>query len=67
MPKVTLHYNLPEEQDEFDLAYRGAKLACAVEDFDNYLRGKLKYEELTDEQYKLYEEVRNKLWELRNE
>lgn len=69
MPKVILEYNIPEEQDEFDLAYNGARLAVIVEDFDEYLRRKLKYESdsLTEEQYKLYQEIRDKLTELRNE
>ena len=69
MPTAILSYNLPEEQDEFDLAYNGARLAVIVEDFDDYLRRKLKYESdaLTEEQYKLYQEIRDKLNEMRNE
>ncbi len=67
MPKAILFYDLPEEADEFDLAYQGAKLACIIEDLDNYLRAKIKYSELTDEQEALYQEVRDKLTELRNE
>ena len=67
MPKATLSYSLPEEADEFDLAYQGAKLACIIEDLDNYLRAKIKYGPLTDEQETIYQEIRDKLNELRHE
>jgi hypothetical protein len=62
--KATLEFNLPEESEEFELARNGAKLSCAVSDFQNYLRSKIKYDELSDEQLAVYEEVREKLFEM---
>jgi hypothetical protein len=42
---ATLTFQLPEEQEEFYLAAKGADWRCVVEDMDGYLRGRLKYEE----------------------
>jgi hypothetical protein len=66
--KAILKFNLPEEQEEFDIANKGWKFRSVLLEYDNYLRDKIKYDEqLTDEQYKIYEEVRTKLWEILNE
>lgn len=67
MPKATLTYNLPEEEYEFELACKALHLQVVIDEFDNYLRGRLKYETLTDEQDKTLEEVRSKFWELKND
>jgi len=67
MPSAILRFKLPEEQSEFDLAYNGARLSVVIEDLDNYLRNRLKYDELSEEQYHCYERIRAKLTELRNE
>jgi hypothetical protein len=42
---ATLTFNLPEEQEEFYLAAKGADWRIVVDDMDGYLRGRLKYEE----------------------
>lgn len=65
--KATLHFDLPEEQEEMRLALKGVDYKIALEDMDNYLRHKLKYEELTSEQSKIYEEVRRKFHEITSE
>ncbi len=65
--RAILEYNLPEETDAFDLAYNGARVAIVIEDLDNYLRSKLKYETLTDEQEACYQAIRDKLNELKYE
>lgn len=68
MPKATLSFNLPEENDDFDLARKAGHLLHVMETLDNYLRSKLKYDyTLTEEQRALYQEIRDKLTELRNE
>lgn len=66
MPRVSLEFDLPEEQEEFDLAYHGARLSVIIEDLDNYLRNRMKYDELDEAQYEVYDTVRRKLTELRN-
>ena len=66
--KAKLEFNLPEEKDEFDYACNGLKYCAALGELDNFLRSKIKYDQnLTDEQYKVYEDVRSKLWEILNE
>lgn len=66
--KAILKYNLPEEQEEFEMANKGWKYRSALSEYDNYLRSKIKYDDsLSDEQFKIYQDVRNKLWEILNE
>jgi hypothetical protein len=66
--KAILKYNLPEEQEEFETANNGWKYRSVLLEYDNHLRSKIKYDEsLTEEQYKVYEDARNKLWEFLNE
>lgn len=67
MPKVIMEFNLPEEQDEFDLARQGSGLNSTLWEFDNYLRSRLKYEELSDEVHAALQAARNKLHEIKNE
>ena len=67
MPKAILEFNLPEEREEFENAHKGVHYLIVIEDLDNFLRAKLKYTELTEEQATIYQEVRDKLWELKND
>jgi len=63
--KSILEFNLPEEQEDFDLAVHGGKWMSVCWDLDQHLRSKLKYEQsLSEEQYKVLEETRDKLREL---
>lgn len=45
--KALLKFSLPEEQDEFETANNGWKYRSILCDIDNFLRSKLKYEELS--------------------
>lgn len=67
MPKLTMSFKLPEEEEEFNLAKNGIKNSIVIEELDNFLRGKIKYGEHPDAIEAIYQEVRDKLWELRNE
>lgn len=60
-----MEFNIPEEQYELNLAQNGSKYLHVIEELDNFLRSKLKYGELSDEQYHSYEAIRHKLFELR--
>ena len=60
--KAKLEFDLPEEQDDFEVASNGWKYRSVLFDLDNFLRNKLKYEKLTEEQDKAYSEVRELLW-----
>ena len=69
MPKATLTFNLPEEQDEFDTANNARKYYSVIWDLDQYLRNFVKYPSdredpiLTDTMAK----VRDELWRLMKE
>lgn len=65
--KAILKYNLPEETYEFNNAINGFKLRTILEDVDTYLRNKLKYEHLTEDQDDAYQDVREYLHNLLDE
>jgi hypothetical protein len=46
MPKAVLEFNLPEEKEEFELAQRGISYKIVLDDLDNWLRAKVKYEDM---------------------
>jgi hypothetical protein len=43
--KVTMEFNLPDDQAEYDVATMAWGMWQALLDFDNYLRARAKYEE----------------------
>ncbi len=58
--KVTLEFNLPEEQVEFNLAINASNWSHVVWKLDQDLRGRIKYSEsITEEQRDIYQEVRD--------
>lgn len=46
MPKAILEFNLPEDENEFIFAKNGIKYSIVLDDLDNWLRGKTKYEDI---------------------
>lgn len=68
MPKLTLSFNLPEEQPELNAALNGSKYLSLLIDFDNYLRSRIKYEEnCSQQEIDLLTEVRSDFYEMMNE
>ena len=65
--KATLTFNLPEDQAEFDFAVQGSNMYSALWDISQELRTLWKYEELTDEEFKIVEKIRNKFYEILDE
>ena len=66
--KATLEFNLPDEQLEFDNAVNGWRWSSIVWELDQHLRSQIKYnDKLTEEQYKVLQEVRDKLHEIKYE
>jgi hypothetical protein len=69
MPRVTIKYTLPEEQEEFETANNASKYYSVIWDLDQYLRNFVKYPAdhedpiLTDTMAK----VRDELWRLLGE
>lgn len=62
--KATLSFNLPEEREEFELSCKAPNYAIVVEDFQNFLRKKLKYESLTEAEAKIYEHVQEEFFDI---
>jgi hypothetical protein len=58
MPKVTIEFDLPEEQGELDAALRGREALTVIWDIDQRLRGLLKHGEPTEAQKELANEIR---------
>ena len=48
MAKVILEFDLYEDSESYHHAINGTKYLAVLQEFDNYLRSKLKYEELPD-------------------
>ena len=67
--KATLEFDLDDSVDETAhlRAIKSTKLAIALWDMDQYLRGLIKYGELDDAIYKTLEETRDKLREIMSE
>ena len=55
--KAILEFNLPEEDEEFRQAAKAGDMHCAIFEFSQYLRKKLKYEDLSEQEARIYENV----------
>ena len=56
--KAILEFNLPEEEAEFRQAANAGNMHCAIFEFSQYLRKKLKYEDLSEQEARIYENVK---------
>ena len=65
--KATLEFNLPDEQAEHYCAIKGADMLNVLWDIRLKLRGMLKYDELTNEQYEIVENIQEYLIDILNE
>ncbi len=61
--KAMLKFDLPDEKSDLEMAVHATKAFCAIEDFKNIIRAKLKYCDLPEEQSKVWEEVRARFYE----
>lgn len=59
-----LKFTLPEDQIDFQTALDGNKLKMIIHDHYQFIRTKLKYCQLTDAEYKMYEECKENILEL---
>lgn len=69
MSKGKLEFDLPEEREEFELAQNAGKYAYVLYEYDQFLRGKVKYapDTMPEDVHKALEEAREKLWEIANQ
>lgn len=67
MPKATLTFSLPAEQEEYDTANKAGAYAAALHDiYYEIIRKRLKYQELTDGDTKIMDQVRDEFFEILN-
>lgn len=62
--KVIFEYNRPEDNEEIELHMKTLDFYCALVDMRDYLRGKIKYEELSEKEQDVYEKVADKFFEI---
>jgi len=64
--KAILEFNLPDDQQDFQLASNSMKFWSVLYELDQDLRAKTKYapDDLPQDKYDAYEEVRDMLHEL---
>jgi hypothetical protein len=62
--KATLSFELPEEREEFEAATKGSAYKATLTDLDNYLRSRLKYEDLPEDVHDAIQKTRDKLTSL---
>jgi hypothetical protein len=67
MARVTIEFDSIEDKEEMDVCINGGKWYTLAWQLDQYLRGRLKYENLSEDAYKALDEARDKLHELRSE
>jgi hypothetical protein len=67
--KATLEFNLPDDQQEYDLANSGLAFWHVLWELDQELRANTKYapDDMTDDDYDAYQKIRDKLHELMND
>lgn len=60
--KATLEFSLPEETEQHQLALNGWKYETAIDEYFNWIRAELKYnDQLTEEKAEWLEQARDKL------
>jgi len=67
--EAILKFNLPEDQEDFNIALDGSKWALSMWELNNWLRSQIKHppEGMSDDTYKAFEDARDKLYEILNE
>jgi acyl carrier protein len=65
--KATLEFNLPEDQNDYDLYKDAFEFFKVIWELNQELRKKIKYEELSEEEYNVYEKINEFVAELINE
>jgi hypothetical protein len=67
--EAILKFNLPEDQEDFNIALDGGKWALSMWEMNNWLRSQIKHppEDMSDDTYKAFEDARDQLYEILNE
>ena len=62
--KAILEFNLPDDQAEYDLCNKAQEMSHALNDVRNYLRNKVKYEEMPADKWELCDEIYQEFYRL---
>lgn len=67
--EAILKFNLPDDQEDFNIALDGSKWALSMFELDQWLRSQIKYppDTMSEDTYRAYENAREKLYEILNE
>jgi hypothetical protein len=65
--KAKLIFNLPEDQNEWENAVNANAMYCALWNIQQELRTLWKYEELSEDEWKIVERIRNKFFDILEE
>lgn len=61
MGKITLEFDSVEEAEDIRNALDGYKWKLTIWDLDQHLRNEMKFNNLSNEKYKAFEEIREKI------
>jgi len=67
--EAILKFNLPDDQEDFNIALDGSKWALSMWEMNNWLRSQIKHPpaDMSDDTYKAFEDARDQLYEILNE
>lgn len=62
---IKMEFSHPEDKEQFEDCYRGSDYKAVLQNMDNFLRNKLKYDhELSEEAKAIFQEVRDNLYSI---
>ena len=62
--KAIIEFNLPDDQEEYDIYNNAVKLYNVLVEFKGFLRSQIKYNDnLTEQEIEVYEKVRDYLFD----
>lgn len=67
MPIVTVKFDLPEENEDFEFYIKAPKYFSATWEFASWLRQKVRHEDLDEKDYDIFEKVYEKMYEVYGE
>ena len=62
--KAILEFNLPDDQEYWDMAVKAREMAYALNDIRNYLRSRVKYEEMPADKWETCDEIYQEFFRL---
>lgn len=67
--EAILKFNLPDDQEDLNVALDGSKWALSMWELNNWLRSQIKHppEGMSEDTYKAFEVTRDQIYEILNE